>query len=361
MYFSIQPKLLTGAGRLSWDLDEVPFPVALLNEEGSILACNQRVRRAAGLDPGKAPGGFLWDWFWVPLRPGESEQLRGAVLTARSNRQVVRCALGNCTLIPMTGANGGRSVLAAGLIKPDFCNVLVDGSHPQDDFQQLERVASHNLLEPLRGIHTSAQLLGRMLEGALDASGRALLADLRRNVERMGALLDGLSEYAAADDSRFELLDVNECVAEAAERLVPPLPPTGALSDSPLPIVTGQRAGLITVFEHLLRNANQNRFPNRALSVVITARRAGGWWLFQVTDNGIGIDPLYHETVFEIFARLSPHENGRLGLGLAICRRIVSGWAGRIWLDGVPGQGVTVTFSIRAGSDSIGSVHDNGF
>ena len=70
-----------------------------------------------------------------------------------------------------------------------------------------------------------------------------------------------------------------------------------------------------------------------------------------MTDNGIGIDPKYHDRVFDVFQRLHPgsHSTGS-GIGLSVCRRIVEHHGGRIWVTSTTRNGSTFSFTLPVGS-----------
>ena len=79
----------------------------------------------------------------------------------------------------------------------------------------------------------------------------------------------------------------------------------------------------------------------------VTASREGGFWTFAVADNGIGIEPDYHERIFRIFQRLHPRSrHPGNGMGLALCQRIVERLGGRIWVESTPGEGATFRFTL---------------
>ena len=69
-------------------------------------------------------------------------------------------------------------------------------------------------------------------------------------------------------------------------------------------------------------------------------------WRFAVTDNGIGIEPQYHRTIFGVFKRLHGKDIPGTGIGLAICERVVQRYGGQIWVDSAVGRGATFYFTL---------------
>ena len=108
-----------------------------------------------------------------------------------------------------------------------------------------------------------------------------------------------------------------------------------------------QPVHLQQVFQNLLGNAIKYR-NKESPKIVIDAGRREGEWLFSVQDNGIGIDRQYANNIFGIFKRLhSAAEYPGTGMGLAICKRIIEGYGGRIWVESQPGSGATFLFTAR--------------
>jgi len=104
---------------------------------------------------------------------------------------------------------------------------------------------------------------------------------------------------------------------------------------------------MIQLFQNLIGNAVKFR-SERPPRVHVNARREQNRWVFSVKDNGIGIDAKYYERIFQIFQRLHTrrHYSGT-GIGLAICKKIAERHGGAIWVESVPGEGSTFSFSIQ--------------
>jgi light-regulated signal transduction histidine kinase (bacteriophytochrome) len=120
-------------------------------------------------------------------------------------------------------------------------------------------------------------------------------------------------------------------------------------------VVRAQLTLMTVVFQNLLSNALKFK-GERPPRIVVAAERDGAFWSFSVTDNGIGIEPQYADRVFLIFQRL--HDRAAYpgtGIGLAMCRKIIEYFGGRIWLDTGVGDGARFCFTVPALSDDEGT------
>jgi light-regulated signal transduction histidine kinase (bacteriophytochrome) len=102
----------------------------------------------------------------------------------------------------------------------------------------------------------------------------------------------------------------------------------------------------VQLFQNLIDNACKFR-DDTTPQIHVSARLESGQWLFSVSDNGIGIDPEYAERIFIIFQRLHGREEfPGMGIGLAICKKIVERHNGRIWVEFGNRKGTTFCFTI---------------
>ncbi|MFM9966618.1 MAG: sensor histidine kinase [Planctomycetaceae bacterium] len=217
------------------------------------------------------------------------------------------------------------------------------------DLQQFAYVASHDLQEPLRAVSSYCQLMEKHYSGKLDERAMQWLQFVVSGAKRMQRLVRDLLTYARIDNQAesWITVDCNSICRLALDNLSQLITESGAkVTVGNLPIVWADATQLEALLQNLIGNAVKFR-GNRPPRVSITAKQVESNWLFAVSDNGIGIKPEFHERVFEIFKRLQSHDQYQgTGIGLAICKRIVERYGGRIWVESQFGQGSTFYFTL---------------
>ena len=119
------------------------------------------------------------------------------------------------------------------------------------------------------------------------------------------------------------------------------------ITQDPLPTVTADAAQMTQVFQNLISNAVEVPLGRAPGHGSCRRRQQDGDWVFQVKDNGIGIDPKQADRLFLLFQRLhTPDKYPGTGIGLAICKKIVERHGGRIWVESKLGEGSTFCFTI---------------
>ncbi len=217
------------------------------------------------------------------------------------------------------------------------------------DLEQFAYVASHDLQEPLRMVASYVQLLSRRYRGQLDADADEFIAFAVDGATRMQRLIQDLLGYARV--GRSGKLPVPTHVGHCAETAVAHLQGGIVESGARVSVVADfevmvEPSQLTQLFQNLIVNALKFR-ERIAPEIDISATREGEFWHMRVRDNGIGIEPQHRERVFSIFQRLHTRaEYPGTGIGLAICRKIVEGGGGRIWVDSEPGQGSVFHFTL---------------
>ncbi|HWF10692.1 MAG TPA: ATP-binding protein [Bryobacteraceae bacterium] len=206
-----------------------------------------------------------------------------------------------------------------------------------DELAQFAYIASHDLQEPLRTVSLYTQALSDRYTNILKGEGLTFVNFIVDNAARMESLIRDLLEYSsldAAQDPRMEPVSCGEALDLALANLEARIVESGAfIQRYDLPTISGDLVQLTRLFQNLVGNSIKYRHADRTPRINISATRSDRDWLFSVRDNGIGIDPQYAERVFGIFKRLHGRDNPGTGMGLAICRKIVSTHGGRIWLD----------------------------
>ena len=220
------------------------------------------------------------------------------------------------------------------------------------ELEKFAYVASHDLQEPLRTVINFSDLLNRRYQDKLDADGREFLAFIVNGVYRMRRLVDDLLEFSRTGHERVVRapVDCEAALARVLANLGQGVAESGAVvTHDPLPSVLADAGQLEQLLQNLVGNAIKFRGTHKPrIHIGVQAQAAD--WKFSVRDNGIGIDPMFAERIFEMFQRL--HSIGKYagsGVGLAICKKIVERHAGRIWVASAEGQGATFYFTLPRG------------
>lgn len=216
--------------------------------------------------------------------------------------------------------------------------------------------ASHDLKEPLRGIHNFSKIVLRTAGEALDSENQRRMQTVQRLTQRMDELIESLLHYSRVGRMGMSCreTDLNQLLADAQEMLCSRFDETRTELRIPrlLPRIICEPVRVREIFVNLMANALKfNDKPFRWIEVGWTEVTPPVFW---VRDNGIGIAPQHHEDIFRIFRRLHGRDEmgGGTGAGLTIVRRIVERHGGRIWVESSPGAGSTFLFTLPNGASA---------
>jgi signal transduction histidine kinase len=225
------------------------------------------------------------------------------------------------------------------------------------DLEQFAYVASHDLQEPLRAMSGMVQLLRQRYRSQLDARGLEYIDLAVESAARMQALIGALLSFSRLDRAvgPRAAVDMNDVLAHALANLSVALREAQAeVLAEPLPMVVADAAQLTQVLQNLIGNAVKFR-GDQPPQIRIGVTPVAQTWQFHVRDNGIGIDPEYFDRIFVIFQRLHGRRDyGGMGIGLALCKKIVERHGGRIWVESAPGAGATFFFTLPRDHEESG-------
>ena len=222
------------------------------------------------------------------------------------------------------------------------------------ELQEFAFVASHDLSEPLRKIQAFGSLLKEKSGDRLTEQERDYVSRMTGAATRMQELLEALLRYSRIETRGEDLkpTNLNEVVEDVASDLEIAIRELGAQMEiGRLPTVEGDSNQLRQLFQNLIANAVKYHRPDVKTVIRIYGEENGTGRVF-VEDNGIGFDESYLEKIFQPFQRLhGRNEYPGIGMGLAICRKIVERHGGTITARSTPGKGSTfiVTLPVNRG------------
>jgi PAS domain S-box-containing protein len=224
------------------------------------------------------------------------------------------------------------------------------------DLEQFAYAASHDLQEPLRMVSIYSELLKDEYGSGLDGQAMSYIDFAVNGARRMSNLLTALLSYSRVANAAPQMsVKADSCAAVSAAllNLASMIEGTRAsIEAGTLPTVRVPEIHLVQLFQNLIGNAlkyRKEQYPDgERPEIRIDAKPyAGGFWLFSVSDNGIGIEPEYLTQIFGIFKRLHGSAYEGTGIGLALCQKIVERAGGHIWAESEPGKGSTFFFTLE--------------
>jgi PAS domain S-box-containing protein len=354
---------LTSASRdlLQTTLTSIGDAVITTDDAGRVMFVNRVAEQLTGWNQAEAEGQPLPTVLMIvneqtrqPVESPAGKALREGVIVGLANHTVLIARDGSehpidDSAAPIRGPEG--KVIGVVMVFRDVTarrrseetlralnEALLRTNH---DLQQFAYAASHDLKEPLRTVATCLQLVRKMSSGKiLDAESEHLMDVAVAGAQRMHALVEALLEYSRAGEvaeSGLEPVPVDRVVGDAVINLQSAITESNAsISCSALPIVAAN-----PMISNALKYRSQE--PPR---IAVTASEDGPHWVFQVADNGIGIDPAYQAQIFGIFKRLHGDEYPGTGIGLAICKKIVERHWGTMWVESELQKGSRFVFTL---------------
>jgi len=222
------------------------------------------------------------------------------------------------------------------------------------ELEQFARVASHDLQEPLRKLMIYTRFLEEDLNGSISNKVKSDLDAILSASERMRNLVRDMLSLSKIRSGGLKAVpvDPHECIGVAMASLSERCRELGAvLIYDELPKVLAEPTMLAQVYQNIVGNALKFTEMGRTPKIHFRAKVADEFIILSIEDNGIGIAPEYRDCIFDPLTRIHNAEKyDGTGIGLAICKKIIESFGGKIWVEEGAAQGACFKFSLRRAS-----------
>ncbi len=218
------------------------------------------------------------------------------------------------------------------------------------ELEQFSYLASHDLQEPLRTVTNYMKVIEEDYSGCLDETARKYLCSVRNATERMRILIKSLLNYSRLGrNSSPVYVDCKKLIEEVISDLDNMIKASDAIIEvDEMPKLNLYEIEMHVLFQNLITNAIKFQKKGNQPKIQIRAEAINNSWKFSISDNGIGIAPVYFERIFDVFQRLHSNEEYEgTGIGLANCKKIVQLHQGEIWVESTPNQKTTFYFTLK--------------
>ncbi|MCT4630368.1 PAS domain S-box protein [Winogradskyella sp.] len=215
-----------------------------------------------------------------------------------------------------------------------------------EELNEYAHVVSHDLKSPLRSIDALVSWLKEDNKDKLDEVSLQNIGLIETTLEKMEQLISDILDYSSASSSNQELVqvDTQALVDDLLQTMYVPKN-IEVITHNALPTVKGDKTKLQQVFLNLISNAVKFNDKEKGL-IEINVEDEDRYYKFSIKDNGIGIEPKFHEKIFKIFHSLNKRKDST-GIGLSLVKKIVNMHNGKIWLDSTPGETTTFYFTLK--------------
>ncbi len=347
-------------------LESAPDAMVIINQLGEIMLVNAQTERLFGHKREALIGQKVEILMPERLRSGHHHHRDNYFKTPKVREMGAGLSLWGCradgtefpieiSLSPMETEEGTwataavRDITDRKVVEEKLARYADNLKQSNQELEQFAYIASHDLQAPLRNVVSFTQLLQQDYQKNFDATANEYMQFIVDSGKQMQSLIHDLLAFSRVgrQDTKLVPTECEQVLTQVLGQLKTVLEERHVtLTHDPLPVVSGVPHELNQLLQNLVGNAIKFQ-PGDSPRVHISATRDGNYWKFSVRDWGIGIKPEHQAKMFHIFQRLhTSKEYEGTGIGLALCQKIVTRHAGRIWVESETGKGATFHFTL---------------
>ncbi len=337
-----------------------PEAIVLIDKKGDIISLNPETERMFGYAAKELEGktiGVLFperfrsviNWYRNKFYQKVDQQIldRGKYITAKTkNGTELEVEMGFSLL--------AEGELAMASIRPTKISELQTKinklSSLNKEWEQYIYITSHDLQEPIRTLISITDFFNNNYSEGLDSRGLTALEFINSAALKMQKLVVDLLDYSRLGCQKvFEPVDCKQLIYDIMEDLFLQINQSHTeIIVHDLPVIQGNSTELRLLFQNLIINSIKYAKKNVPPIIEIKAKSINRKWMFEVVDNGIGIEEKYFSKIFNIFQSLNKaSDHTSSGIGLAHCKKVVNGHGGEIWVKSEYGQGSSFCLTIE--------------